>query len=54
MHKHHEESLENMKKYFSKQDIIALIFCGSVAKGNPRPDSDPDATAVVSEMIYNE
>ena len=33
MYKHHEESIENMKEYFKKQDVIALILIGSVEKG---------------------
>lgn len=44
MYKHHEESLENLKQYFSdREEVIALIFGGSVAKGCERPDSDLDA-----------
>lgn len=54
MYKHHEESLEIMKDYFRKQDVIALIFGGSVAKGNARPDSDLDGIVVVSEAVYQQ
>lgn len=54
MYQHHKDSLENMKKYFMEKDIIALIFGGSVAKGNERPDSDLDAMVVVSDEIYKE
>lgn len=54
MYKHHEESLEIMKDYFQKQNVIALIFGGSVAKGNERLDSDLDGIAVVSDQIYEE
>ncbi len=53
MYKHHEESLENLKNYFSgKEEVIALIFGGSVAKGCERPDSDLDAMAVITEEAY--
>lgn len=54
MYQHHKDSLENMKKYFIEKDVIALIFGGSVAKGNERPDSDLDAMVVVSDKVYNE
>lgn len=54
MYRHHEESLEIMKDYFKKQDVIALVFGGSVAKGNERPDSDLDAIVVVSDAVYEE
>lgn len=53
MYKHHEESLENLKHYFSgREEVIALIFGGSVAKGCERPDSDLDAMVVVTEEEY--
>ncbi len=53
MYKHHEESLENLKNYFSgREDVIALVFGGSVAKGCERPDSDLDAMVVVTEESY--
>lgn len=55
MYKHHEESLQILKDYFSeKEDTIAIIFCGSVARGNERPDSDLDAMIVVSEEVFEE
>lgn len=54
MYKHHKESLKNMEEYFKKQDVIALIFGGSVSKGTARPDSDLDAMVVVSDDVYNE
>lgn len=53
MYKHHIESLEIMKKYFEeKEEVIALIFGGSVAKGCERPDSDLDGMVVVPEDVY--
>lgn len=53
MYQHHRESLENLKKYFSeKEEVIALIFGGSVAKGCERPDSDLDAMVVITEEAY--
>ncbi len=54
MYPHHQESLQRMQAYFEKQDVIALIFGGSVAKGTERPDSDLDAMVVVSDEIYRE
>lgn len=54
MYSHHKESLEIMKNYFKERDAIALIFGGSVAKGNERPDSDLDAIIVVSDAVYKE
>ena len=47
MYKHHEESIENMKEYFKKQDVIALILIGSVAKGTERADSDLDCAVIL-------
>lgn len=53
MYKHHEESLENLKQYFSdREEVIALIFGGSVAKGCERPDSDLHAMVVVTDAAY--
>ena len=55
MYKHHEESLAIMRRYFEeKPEVIALIFGGSVAKGNERPDSDLDAMVVISDEAYAE
>ena len=54
MHKHHEESIENLKEYFRKQGVIALILIGSVAKGEERADSDLDCAVVLSEEEYAE
>lgn len=53
MYQHHIESLENMKHYFEeREEVIALIFGGSVAKGCEREDSDLDAMVVISEDCY--
>jgi len=53
MYKHHEESLEIMKKYFrEKEGVIALVFGGSVAKGNERIDSDLDGMVIVDDETY--
>lgn len=41
MYQHHKESLENLVRYFQGQEeVIALIFGGSVAKGNERLDQE--------------
>lgn len=54
MYKHHEESLEIMKKYYrEKEGVIALVHGGSVAKGNERPDSDLDGMVIVDQETYN-
>lgn len=53
MYKHHEESLERLKNYFSdREEVVAVVFGGSVAKGCERPDSDLDAMIVVTEEAY--
>lgn len=53
MYQHHKESLENLKTYFgAREDVIALIFGGSVAKGCERPDSDLDAMVVITDSAY--
>lgn len=54
MYQHHKESLENLKNYFlEKEEVVALIFGGSVAKGCERPDSDLDAMVVVTGEAYD-
>lgn len=53
MYGHHEESLAIMKEYFAqREEVTALIFGGSVAKGCERPDSDLDGMVVVSQKEY--
>lgn len=52
MYKHHKQSIENMKKHFSKQGAIALILVGSIAKGTERADSDLDGIVILSEEDY--
>ena len=55
MYQHHIESIEKMKNYFAgKEEVIALIFGGSVAKGCEREDSDLDAMVVISDDNYAE
>ena len=54
MLKHHEDSIQNLVKYYSgNPDILAIILAGSVAKGLERPDSDIDAEIVVSDAYYD-
>ena len=49
MFAHHIESAQRMKDYFAgKEGVIAVIWGGSVVKGNERPDSDIDAIIVVT------
>ena len=53
MYQHHKESIENLKNYFAdREEVIAVIFGGSVAKGCERPDSDLDAMVVITEEEY--
>ena len=52
MYQHHIDSLKIMEDYYRKENAIALIFGGSVAKGNERPDSDLDGMVVVSDEEY--
>lgn len=53
MYKHHEESIEIMKKHLmEKEETIALVFGGSVAKGTERPDSDLDAMVIITDDAY--
>lgn len=53
MYKHHEESLQIMIEHYRKRDeVIALIFGGSVAKGQERIDSDLDAMAIISREEF--
>jgi hypothetical protein len=55
MHKHHQESIENMKAHYSQNpEVIALFLIGSVATGTEREDSDIDGVAVVSQAYYEE
>jgi hypothetical protein len=55
MYKHHEESLEILVNHFkNREEVIALIFGGSVAKGMERPDSDLDAMVIISPELYEE
>ena len=54
MHKHHEQSIENMKEYYRKHGALALILTGSVAKGTERADSDLDGVVILSEEEYAE
>lgn len=54
MYKHHEESLKKLVEYFTtisekKDDIIAIIFGGSVAKGRERIDSDLDCMVILTD-----
>lgn len=53
MYQHHKDSLEILVGYFKeKEEVIAIVFGGSVAKGMERPDSDLDAMVVVTPEEY--
>ena len=53
MYKHHEEAVNELYKYFSGRDeVIALVFDGSVARGDERADSDIDAMVIVTDEDF--
>lgn len=53
MDQHHKDSLEIMLNLFkNKEEVIAIIFGGSVAKGMERPDSDLDAMIIIAQEDY--
>lgn len=52
MYKHHEESIEILKKYCKEQGWTAAILGGSIAKGTERENSDIDVMAVLSPEDY--
>lgn len=53
MYKHHEESIQILIDYFSnREEIIAVILGGSVAKGTARENSDIDAMVIVTPEYY--
>lgn len=53
MYEHHEKSIEIMKQFFARRDeVIAVILGGSVAKGCERPDSDLDAMVIITPEAY--
>ena len=55
MYKHHEESLKILEDMFRGRDeVIALVFGGSVAKGVERVDSDLDAMVIVTPEYFEE
>ena len=55
MYKHHQVSLKNLVGYFNKnEEVIAIVFGGSVAKGTERPDSDLDAMVILTPRGYEE
>lgn len=59
MYPHHEESLKNLVHYYTqisenKDGILAIVFGGSVAKGQERPDSDLDCMIVLTDEKYAE
>lgn len=55
MYQHHEESLKILEDMFRGRDeVIALVFGGSVAKGMERPDSDLDAMVIVTQEYFDQ
>ena len=54
MYQHHEESLKILEDMFrGREEVIALVFGGSVAKGMERPDSDLDAMVIVTDAYFD-
>lgn len=55
MYQHHEESLKILEDMFrGREEVIALVFGGSVAKGMERPDSDLDAMVIVTQEYFDQ
>jgi len=55
MHKHHQESIQNMMAHYQENpNITALFLVGSVATNTERPDSDLDGVAVVDADTYEQ
>ena len=55
MYQHHEESLKILEDMFrGREEVIALVFGGSVAKGMERPDSDLDAMVIVTQEYFEQ
>lgn len=53
MEQHHKESLDILVDTFKKkEEVIAIVFGGSVAKGMERPDSDLDAMIIITPEAY--
>lgn len=53
MFKHHEETISNItKKLRKKDDILAVIVCGSIAHGFETELSDVDIMIVISDENY--
>jgi len=53
MHKHHEESINNLIEYFkANREVIAIVLGGSLARGTERADSDVDALVIVTDGYY--
>lgn len=53
MFMHHKEAIEQVRQFFMQDDeVIALIFGGSIAHGFAKEDSDVDIMIVVSEEDY--
>ena len=44
--------LEDM--FRGREEVIALVFGGSVAKGMERPDSDLDAMVIVTQEYFDQ
>ncbi|MCI5650023.1 MAG: nucleotidyltransferase domain-containing protein [Fusicatenibacter sp.] len=52
---HHREAVKKLVTLFENNDqVIALVFGGSVAKKMERPDSDIDGMVIVTEEYFEE
>jgi len=55
MRPHHERTIRRLVDHFSeREDCLALIVGGSVAKGLEKEDSDVDIMLVVTDELYEE
>lgn len=53
MHKHHQESINNLVCMFSNNpDVLAIILGGSIAKGKEKINSDIDAMVILEDNAY--
>ncbi len=53
MYSHHEESIQNVVKYFQNEpEVEALILGGSLAHGYASPVSDIDVMIIVTDQNY--
>ena len=53
MHSHHDESIQNVVKYFQNEpEVEALVLGGSLAHGYASPVSDIDIMIIITDQHY--